>query len=191
MKMHLALVAALAAACTGDVGTKDTGGTDTGTANCDNVYDGPVTIEVATVECTGDEVTFYAETKGLTDGGMVFTQETGNQEPNYSDEHDLASFEFDNCGRWDHLRRTIQDASTLDDAFNDWQRNSSTVFDCDLHYGDGDVVTYAFVVMDQDGNEADCIAYGEDVQELINNSADRVADPSFNTSQCVEGVNTM
>lgn len=192
MKIHLALFALFAAACTGDLGTKDTGTTESGTTECANFYDGPISIDVATVTCDGHEVTYYAETTGWTDGGYVFTQETGNTEPQYSDEHDLESFDYDACGEWDHLRRRLQDRDTMSDPINDWQRNVSTVFDCDDHFGDPNVITYAFAVVDLDGNEAACIVYGDDPEGMINGDYQRVdAQPSFDLNQCVRGVNTM
>ena len=46
-------------------------------------------------------------------------------------------------------------------------------------------------VVDIDGNFASCIIYGDDPAGLKNENYDRAADPSFDASQCVNGVNTM
>jgi len=195
MKNHLAIFALVAAACTGDA-PKDSGDTASCTPEQDDdgdgIYDGPIVIEKATVNCSGgNQVTFFVETKGWTDGGYIFSQGTGNPEPQWSDNHTLVSVDYDACGNWDQLERTISDVSTLNDPLDDWQEDQSTVFGCDTHYGDPDVMTYAFAVVDLDGNVAACVAYGEDVTGLKNGNEDRVNGPGFDLSQCTQGVNTM
>jgi hypothetical protein len=189
MKTHLTLFAMLAIGCTGDSG-KDSGATDSG-GECaaEDFYTGPVTIETASVDCNGNTVRFSAETNGWTDGGWVFSQETGNTEAQWSDQHDLVSDEYDACGAWDRLEREIQDGSTLNDPLDDWQENVSSVFTCDAHYNDSNVMSYAFAVVDIDGAFADCVAYGDDPDGLVNNNYDRVNDPSgFNPGDCGRGV---
>jgi hypothetical protein len=190
MRTPFAIFAMSAAACTGDAFSKDSGTTESGTGFCTATSDDPPTIDVATVDCNGNQVSFFVETTNWTDDGVVFTQETGNPETQWSDEHDLLSVEWDECGFWDRLRLTLNDASTLDDPLYDWQQNVSTVFDCSLHYGDPNVITYAFAVYD--GNQvADCIVFGHDPQGMINGNYRRVNQPSFNLSQCTLGQNTM
>lgn len=190
MRNHLALFAALATACAGGGGATDTGTVDTGVEGCADFYDGPVTIDRVSVKCNGDQVTFQAETTGWADGGWVFSQETGNKEPQWSDEHDLESVDFDRCGQWDHLERTIRDGSTLADPLRDWARNESSVFQCGPHYGDPKVMTYAFAVKDVNGELASCVVFGDDPRGLVDDTYERVNDPSFDTSRCVTGVAT-
>ena len=190
MKNHLALIGILATACTGDSG-KDSGTTDTAAGDCaaEDFYNGPVTIDTFTVDCSGGEVTFAAETIGWTDGGFVFTQETGNESTSgqWSDEHTLVSREYDACGGWDHLDRTINVGVDI----NDWQENVSSIFTCEGHYNDPNVVTYAVYVVDIDGNFADCVVDGEDPSGLIAGTEERAADPSFDESDCTPGTLTM
>jgi len=186
MKNHLALFAALIVACTGQGPGTDTG--TEGTGDCEDFYEGPVSIDQVSVDCEGSRVTFGAETVGWTDGGYVFSQETGNQEPQWSDEHDLESVEYDECGAWDRLEQTIRDGSTLSDPLNDWARNESSVFRCGAHYGDSNVMTYAFVVKDVDGEVASCVVFGDDPQGLISGRYERVNEPTFDTSRCTTDI---
>lgn len=190
MKTHLALIGILATACTGDTG-KDSG-TDTAGGDCaaEDFYTGPVAIDTYSVDCGGNDVTFNVETTGWTDGGFVFTQETGNESSagQWSDEHTLPSVEFDSCGAWDRLERTISTGAGI----NDWQENVSTLFTCEDHFGDPNVISHAFAVVDIDGAFADCVAYGDDPQGMIDNDYDRANDPSgFNLSSCNVGQSTM
>lgn len=190
MKNHLTLFGMLAIGCAGESG-KDSGTTTTEDCAAEDFYTGPVTIEQASVECNGNNtVRFAAETKGWTDGGYVFSQETGNPEPQWSDQHDLASVDFDPCGAFDKLEREIQDGDTLADPTNDWQENVSSVFQCDDHYeSPGIVMSYAFAVVDIDGAFADCVAYGDDPDGLVNDAYNRLANPvGFDASDCSRGV---
>ena len=171
---------------TGDTGatiTDDTG-PDTGP------YDGPVLVELAEVTCTDTRSAyFYAETAGWTSSGLWFSQETANNEPQWADEHDLESFEYDKNGAWDHLEQTV---STNAD-FASWAVNASTVFSCEPseHFDGSAVMTYAIRVYDIDGAFADCLAFGHDVSGMQDGTYDRVNEPTAPAAeldQCVEGV---
>lgn len=198
MKLNrFALLALVATACTGDVGGKDTGTTTT-TGECPaaDVYNGPISIDIASADCDGDQLTYYVKTIGWTDGGYVFSQETGNTDDPYAqwaDEHDLVSFNFGACEDFDELRRTVSDVTTLSDPLGQVQRNESTLFNCDsnVHIGNGRVMTYAFAVVDVTGAFADCIVYGDDPEGLKNDDFDRASDPTFDAGQCTLGTNTM
>lgn len=190
MTHRIAILAAVAAACTGDKGVDSGTPADTGTAACAETYDGPPVIQEVRVECLStNTVRFYARTEGWTDDGYVFSQETGNQTPNYSDEHDLTAYDWDACGFEDNLEREL---STSAD-YNAAQRNQSTVFSCepDVHFDGAGVMTYAFAVNDQQGQVADCLAFGEDVNGMKNSPAsDRVNEPSFDLGICSAGQTT-
>ena len=190
MKFRYALLT-LAFACTGDLGDKsgDTGITTGG--NCpDGPYNGPIEIEGAEVTCTGSNVHFEARTKGLTGDGWVFSQETGSEYAGgqWADNHTIESYEFDTCGTFDKLERDIQDGTTLSDPVNDWQQDVSSVFTCANHYSDNGFMTFAFSVDDQSGNQADCLAFGDDVEGMKNNDYNIVGDdPVFNLQACRAG----
>ncbi|MEQ1506947.1 MAG: hypothetical protein ABMB14_32265 [Myxococcota bacterium] len=174
------VVAAGAVACTGDLGTKDSG-TDSGTCNW---FQGPTTITRVSVDCTGSTVRFEADTEGWTDGGWVFSQETENGPSQWSDTHDLDSYEYEPCNQSDKLEQELSTGASVEG----WQIDQSTVFTCADHYN-VPVMTYAFGVKDVDGNLVDCAAFGEDVQGMISNSAgDRVNDPDFDISDCEQSA---
>jgi hypothetical protein len=188
MTYRIAVLAALAVGCTaGDKGADS--GDSGGTGTCpQGTYDGPVSVQQATVDCTDSTtVRFYANTEGWTDDGYVFAQETGNTSPGgqYSDEHDLTAYDWDACGFEDNLEQEL----TTDVGLNDAARNQSTVFSCapDVHYDGSGTMTYAFAVNDSDGNLADCLAFGDDVAGMKNGTYDRVNEPSFDLGICSEG----
>ena len=189
MHKHFAFLAVFALACAGE-GDKESGDTGPTDATCaDGRYDGPTSIVDADVTCTGTDVRFYAETEGWTDGGLVFSQETANAEPNYSDEHELASFNADACGFMDELERVIGDGTTVNDPLNDCNINECSVFTCGAHYNDPNVMSYAFYVYDSAANFADCRAIGENPGKLLSDgSANRVNEPSFDLGNCTSGL---
>ncbi|HHO53450.1 MAG TPA: hypothetical protein ENK18_21905 [Deltaproteobacteria bacterium] len=168
----------LAASCEGDLIGK-TG--DTGAGNCPTPFTGPILIVEAGITCDdANTVTFTATTDGLTSGGLIFSQETGNAEPQWADEHDLESIDWDeNCGSYDNLARTL----TTGAGVNDWQVNQSTVFRCDddgagnPYHHNADVMSYAFRVYDFDNVMADCIIGGDDPTGMVNGTYNRVNDP--------------
>lgn len=188
MKIHTLLVA-LAVACTGDITTDKTSDTATTPGNCPNGYDGPITITGADVTCSGTTVRFEVQTQGLTGDGMVYSQETGNDpDGQWADNHTVVTYEFDVCGTYDHLEREIQDGSTLNDPLDDYARDVSSVFQCGDHYGDPNVMTYAFSVNDNAGNQADCFAFGDDVNGMKSDSYDIAGeDPDFSLADCTAG----
>jgi hypothetical protein len=188
---HVLPLLVLAAGCPEklDVGTGDTG---TGGECGADRYDGPIEIQGAEVTCTGTTVRFAAETKGLTGDGIVFSQETASTYAGgqWSDNHTIETYEFDVCGTYDRLERTIDDGTTLDDPLNDWQTDQSSVFRCGDHYTDNDFMTFAFGVNDQSGNLADCFAFGHDPTGLASGdyNGDRIGDdPLFSLSGCRAG----
>ena len=151
-------------------------------------YGGSFFIDSASVSCSNGQVRFFVQANGWTDGGIVFSEETGNVEPHWSDEHDLRSYDFDPDGEWDLLDREILDATQLADPLDDVRRNESTLFACDTHYNLPGVMTYAFAVIDLNGALADCLMFGDDPEGLRNRSYDRVFEPSFPLEICTEGV---
>ena len=137
-------------------------------------------------------VLFRVLTDGLASNGLVFSQQTGGSEPQYSDEHELVSIEWDfDCGAWDHLEQVLTTGVPPSEAVV----NQSTGFEC----GDGvpaghndDTLTYAFRVYDLDQELADCIVAGHDPQGLIDDTYQRATDPLAmeELSACDVGVLT-
>lgn len=150
-------------------------GTKTGDTGCP-AEPKVVTITGGDINCdTTTQVTFTVNTTGVPEDGTVFSQETGNTTPNWSDEHDLVVSSADACGQDAELTQTLATGA----AVADWAPNQSTVFQCtaDTHF-DADVMTYAFRVYDDTGALLDCLVAGNNPGGLIDGSIDRVNDPS-------------
>ena len=189
---------AFAAGCAGDEGIKgsgETGTTDTdtmtGMTECPEIYTGPTLVQLTQVSCLDNStVRFYVETDGWTGDGLWFSQETGNAEPQWADEHDILSFEFDDCGFWDHLEQEL----TTGAGVSDWSVNQSTVFSCEpnVHFDGSGVMSYAARVYDIDGNFADCLAWGHDPQGMIDGDYSRANEPTAASEldSCEIGVPT-
>ena len=180
-------IALTGASCDSKCGKCDSGG-DSGPDHCaDGTYDGPTTIQEATVQCVGDDSRFYARTEGWTADGLVFSQETANPEPQWADEHELRSFEFEPCGFGDELEEILSGGA----GTGDWIPGVSSVFTCADHHDSPEaVMTYAFFVWDPEGNPADCLAFGHDPQGMATAVYDRVSDPSFDVATCSQGATT-
>ncbi len=126
-------------------------------------------IEDAFVTCDDKNlVTFTIETIGESPvAASVFSQETGNAEPNYADE-----FEFDTTGVLSDLELTLETDADSPGA-------DRTIFTCPRHHGNPEgVMTYAYRVYDSLGGLADCVIQGDDPDALQNDLLDRVNDPS-------------
>jgi hypothetical protein len=125
-------------------------------------------------------------------------QDTQNT-PAWGENHDLFSYEFDECQEWDHLAFGPNGTETLNPVTDYAQQepNVSTLYDCDYINGEGgdpSVMSYAAQVDDLDGNPAHCIAWGQDPEGMIDGSAsggDRSNEPSFDLSGCEIGTATM
>jgi hypothetical protein len=175
-----------ATAATGDTGqTGATGDTATDTAA---PYVGPVLIDLVALSCDADDVfEFYLETVGLTHDGVVYAQETGNYPPaQWSENFTLESFEYDADGAWDHLRHTLETQASL----GSWTPNVNTLFSCGAHFDPvNEVMSYAVAVYDESDVFADCIAWGENPQGMIDGTAgNNVNLPLWNLAPCVVGV---
>ncbi len=166
MKRFILLGAVLTfGACAGDEtdkGSEDTATGDTETdltTGCPTVYSGPVLIQSATVTCdASDVVTYDVVTDGWTLEGIINAMETANATP-WNDEHDLSSYEYDDCGFEDNLNSVLGTGAAT--ATN--ESNANTVFTCDNHFADANgVMTYSARVYDLDGAFADCLAWGND-----------------------------
>ena len=148
-------------------------------------YTGPVLVEMMAVGCTvGDVVRFEVQTVGWTSGGRFFSQETGvagTAAVQWSEEHDVASYEFDNLGAWDHLDREL----VTGQGPKTWSVNQSTVFTCADHFEATGVMSYATVVYDLDGNMADCLAFGHDPQGMIDGVYPRANEPGASLDTCI------
>lgn len=176
-----------------DPGSTSPTGVDTGTgtlcAASGGFYSGPVTVQEASVSCgvfpgaAGERVRFYARTEGWTANGWVFSQDTANPVPNWSDTHDLESYQWDACGYQDELEQVLDQGALV----GTWATNESTVFTCAAHF-EGGVMSYAVGVKDLDGNLADCFSWGHDPWAMIQGTSARINEPGFDLDDCVIGV---
>ena len=168
----------------------DSAGTDTGPTQtidpCLSVgtgtFTGPIAIDSVLVECNqgNDHVRYLACVQGLTSGGRVFTQETGNPEPNWSDDHTLDTIASDPLGWYDEIERRLETAVSI----TDWEPDVSTLFGCQAHFEAPQIMSYALMVTDAAGNLADCVAWGDDPQGMIDGAVDRVNEPPFDLTAC-------
>ncbi|MEQ1567304.1 MAG: hypothetical protein ABMA64_16805 [Myxococcota bacterium] len=189
MKNVTALFALAAIACNGDTGDKTSGETGTTGSTCDTVYSGPISISTVNVTCdAADNVTFYAETVGWTGDGQVYAMDTANVSP-WSEEHDIKTYEFDACGAWDKLDLTITSGPYPGTDLDLYQRNTSSFFSCSEHYGQP-VMTYAFMVYDDQGVQADCVAAGDDAAGFAGGAydGDMQFAPGFDHTACTAGA---
>jgi hypothetical protein len=195
MTNRIAAIAVIAAACTaGDKGVDSGVTTDSGTNACpQGTFTDPVSVQNATVECLDTStVRFYVRTAGWTDDGYVFAQNTADEstgQSQYSDNHDMISYEYDPCGFDDELQQELNTGVLPAQA----ARNQSTVFSCvpGYHYDDGGgpaTMTYGFAVNDVGGNVADCLAFGDDVNGMKNETYNRLVEPDFDLNICSAGV---
>jgi hypothetical protein len=166
---------------------------DADTGCPDGIYEGPTVIASAIVYCVGTTARYGLETEGLTSGGYIYSQETAGQYAGgqWADNHTLEPFDTDPCGYYDRLDREVQDGTTLADPLNDWQSDVSTIFTCSNHLQDNTYMTFAFAVDDLAGNLASCLAFGHDVQGMIDGLYyvyPLAQPPAFDLSVCVEGV---
>lgn len=162
-----------------DTGPTDTGPTDTGPGPTDtgptDTGMGAALITSASVSCDiYERVTLWAETSARVANGLVFSQETGNVDPHWADEHTLYEVDQPTTGSLD-----LTYAITLDTeaGLNDWVVDQSTVFSCSNHF-EANVMSHAFRVYDFGGVLADCLVLGHDPQGLIDNDYARVTDPA-------------
>jgi len=161
MKIHYALIALAAAACTGDPLGGKTSGDSSSTGECSTIVSDPPTIDSVSATCggAGEKITYDVRTTGLTADGYVWSVEKYAQP--WDEIHDLPSVDFDPCGTYDHLKVEIE--ATGD--FQQYDNDRASAWTCDKVNSDG--LTYAFAVMDENGNIADCKVAGHDPNAVI------------------------
>jgi hypothetical protein len=144
-------------------------------------FAGPTTIYATAVTCNApeDHVEYHICAQGPAAGGAVFAEETGNPEPNWSDDHTLELTDSDALGWWTELARRLETGASL----GSWAPNVSTLFRCRAHF-ESTVMTYAFAVYDGDGNVVDCVVWGHDPAAMIDGTLARVNDPPFDLAGC-------
>ena len=183
---------------TGKNDSADTGDSDTDTDAVCDIYDGPILIQTngASVTCNAETATagvvFEVLTDGVASGGIIFTQETGdeNSARQFADEHDLAVVSFDEqCETTSTLERELATGA----PFGDEVTNQSTIFSCApaTHYLEPGRMSYVFSVEDMDGNTADCLIVGDRNSILTDNTTDdRTLNPSNldDLEDCDSGV---
>lgn len=141
-------------------------------------FEGPTEVDSVRVRCDVLDIVFEVRTTGVTDGGVIFIQETGNTIPHWSEEHDLESVNADPDGFFDELERSVPGGVKLGVQ----GRNVGSLFPCDLF--DEDVMTLAVQVTDPDGKVSDCLIVGDDPAGMADETYDRLNEPSFDLSTC-------
>jgi len=194
MNRFIIALAVLAACDDGtdtDTDTTETGDTAT-TTECSDVDPNTIdtTVQSIDVTCSGDEATLAASLTGVSAVGsaVMFLQETGNIEPQWSEEHPLETKSVDTCFASEELETTLTDLGV---AVGDNVPGTSSVFNCTDHFNDPDVLTVAVYVEDaEDPSITSCLVVGDDPAGLIAGNYDNAGaaeDPSFNLSGCDAG----
>ncbi|MCB9684619.1 MAG: hypothetical protein H6738_04525 [Alphaproteobacteria bacterium] len=149
---------------------------------CTTTDPGPTLVEAASVVCTGTQLTVDAESQAWISLAVVHLRDNANS-PYWSENHELTSYAFDPCGRWDRFDVDLDTGASV----ATWQPDVSTVFTCS--HVDDDQMSYAIGIWDFDGNFADCIAWGFDPQEILDNPSGDVGESvDFSVRNCVIAV---
>ncbi|MCB9684618.1 MAG: hypothetical protein H6738_04530 [Alphaproteobacteria bacterium] len=151
---------------------------------CPTFYDGPALVQLASVTCQTQTLRVRGESQGWISDARVHLRDNANA-IYWSENHRLTSYEFDVCGLWDHFDVELAAGASI----STWQEDVSTVFTCAII--DDNVMSYAIGIWDFDGVYADCLAWGVDPEEIVNNpSADAGEPADFDVVDCVIGVTT-
>jgi hypothetical protein len=183
----LAVLAACDDGTTTDTDTTDTAETGTPTDCPTGNFVGDTTVESINVNCVTTEATLQASLTGVSAVGsaVMFLQETGNIEPNWSEEHPLETESIDECLAAEELQTVIE---SLGVAVGQGIPGDASVFTCDAHFNDPEVLTVAVFVEDADDSSVtSCLVVGHDPQGLINGEYDNAGsaeDASFTLSDC-------
>ncbi|MEQ1507213.1 MAG: hypothetical protein ABMB14_33600 [Myxococcota bacterium] len=161
----------------GSEGTTDgTEWTDTATESA-----GPLEVYSSELTCIGeDEVEYTAIASGAASEVWLFQQETGNNPPNWSENHTL---ELVSDGDDAVYERLLLDGSGIEYDLFQQEQDYSTLFDCQDFLTAPGVMSFA-VALIEDGEIADCIAYGADPRVMIDGTQDRVNEPVFDLTNC-------
>lgn len=186
MTRFIALFVLVAAGCngdkdgdsgaTGDTAIPDETGTDTDTqtACAGGAYVGPITITGVGVTCDGTTATISADTDGVTGGGWSYATDSANNPP-FEENHPLESTGADVDCNTDTIGVSL--------AVGTYEPGTGTLFSCDAHYNDPAVMTFAVAAADDNGDLADCWAWGVDAAEFV---AGTLGSPDFDGTQCTE-----
>ena len=196
MNRFIIALAVLAACDDGtDTDTNDTDTTESDTAttgDCPNGnFEGDTTVESIDVSCTPSQATLAASLTGVSAVGsaVMFLQETGNVEPQWSEEHPLETASVDECLAAEELETTIE---SLGVAIAQMVPGNASVFTCDGHFDDPEVLTAAVYVEDADDPTiTSCLVVGHDPSGLIAGdyaNANGAADASFTLANCDPGA---
>lgn len=140
-------------ACTDSGKDGDTGG-DTGGVDTGGLYDGPVLVMEAKINCPagGSATTAFARTRGISFGADLIILETGSSE-GFDEAHTLDPGDEGPNLWWGELGRTLSHTSTLNGV-----SDGVSLFNCD--YYDGSSLTYAIEVFGAGSTREDCVLWG-------------------------------
>lgn len=129
-------------------------------------------ITLVDVTCDDRGYRFYAETTGWVGRARLNIWEVveGNKLAGWNEEHTLDTLEYDPACAWDHLERILTQGAT-DYTF---QPDLNTLFICDTdpappdNPDDRPNLTYAIRIYDQNLQFVDCLMWGSDIEEVLN-----------------------
>lgn len=146
--------------------------------------DGEGIIVEAGLGCTADGIaTYEAIADGLVAGGRIYQVETGNSNMHWTENHTLEVGDPDDDGLGIRVERILLDGRHVYGP-DEQETDFNTLFECENHLLYPGVMTFAYAVEDLSGAIVDCIVFGEDPEELITPTEDRVYEPDFDLAQC-------
>ncbi|MFT4626749.1 MAG: hypothetical protein ACI8PZ_005427 [Myxococcota bacterium] len=174
MQRWVILAVALGVGCSG---VEKDGGVNSASAT---IYDGDALTEpcefspditLVDVSCDARGYRFYAETTGWVARARLNIWEVvdGNKLAGWNEEHTLDTLEYDPACTWDHLERILTQGAT-DYTFTP---DSNTLFICDTdpappdNPDDRPNLTYAVRVYDQSLNYVNCVMWGANIEEVL------------------------
>ena len=191
MNRFIFVLAALAACDDATTGNTDSGDTGTTNPTCPNGnFVGDTQVDSVDVDCNSSgQGLLQATLTGVSAPGsaVMFLQETGNIEPQWSEEHHLDTVSTDECLAAETLEQVLEQVGV---SVNDYVDGSATVFKCADHLQDPNVITAAVFVVDADDpSVTSCLVVGDDPAGLIAGNYDRAGvDPSFSLANCDIGT---
>ena len=129
-------------------------------------------ITLRDVGCDERGYVLYAETNGWVGRARLNIWQVleGRRDQGWNEEHTLDTVEYDPACGWDHLERTLAQGATE----YTYTPDQNTYFICDPdpnppdNPDDRPSLTYALRLYDQNLNLADCVVWGANIEEVLN-----------------------
>lgn len=170
MHRSIALVGLVALAGCPTTTKTDSGDSGIATGTCTPPVGAPIIAEASVTCDTSNNVTYWARTTGwVQQGGAhnAYAIDSQNASP-WSESHPLdTNLNRDECGERDELELTMATAIYGGPTGTDfYDPGFSSFFTCAEHYTKP-VMSYAMEIYDEQGNYADCFAFGEEPDRLV------------------------